>query len=91
MDLDCTVYRNRVQVGLGVELVTLGLVLGLETGFGRGLGIGLGIGLVSYKSIFIGKNSRFSFEFAHALDSRAFTIKTQARNNEQKQTYCQGK
>ena len=34
------VYRNRVRVGLGVELVTLGLVLGLETGFGRGLGIG---------------------------------------------------
>ena len=54
-----TVYRNRVRVGLGVELVTLGLVLG----FGRGLGIG-------YKSIFIGKKSRFSFELAHALDSR---------------------
>ena len=34
-----TVYRNRVRVGLGVELVTLGLVLGLETGFWRGLGI----------------------------------------------------
>ena len=43
------------NIGLGVELVTLGLVLGLKTGFGRGLGIGLGIGLVSHKSIFIGK------------------------------------
>ena len=65
-----TVYRNRVRVGLGIKLVTLGLALGLETEFGRGLGIGLGIGLVSYKSIFIGKKARFSFELAHARDSR---------------------
>ena len=65
-------YRNRVWVGLGVKLVTLGLVLGLETGFGRGLGIGL----VSYKSIFIGKKSQFSFVLAHSLDSRYFSIVT---------------
>ena len=52
-----------------VELVTLGLVLGLETGFGRGFGIGL----VSYKSIFTGKKSRFIFELAHSLDSRIQT------------------
>ena len=48
------VKRNRVWVGLWVELVTLGL----ETGFGRGLGIGVGVGLVSYKSIFIGEKVR---------------------------------
>ena len=63
------VYKNRVRVGLGIELVTLGLVLGIETGFGRGLGIRLGIGLVSYESIFIGKESWFNFELAHSLDS----------------------